>query len=31
MTYIAVFWSQALVSQSAASADGSEPPMTNPK
>ena len=30
-TYEKAFWSQALVSQSAASAAGSEPPTTNPK
>ena len=31
MTYSPAFWSQALVSQSAASAAGTLPPMTNPK
>ena len=31
MTYSPAFWSHADVSQSAASAAGSEPPITNPK
>ena len=31
MTYSPAFWSQALVSQSAARAAGTLPPITNPK
>lgn len=31
ITYRPAFWSHVEVNQSAASADGSEPPMTNPK
>ena len=31
MTYSPAFWSQALVSQSAATAAGTPPPITNPK
>jgi hypothetical protein len=31
MAYSPALLSQALVSQSAARADGSEPPITNPK
>ena len=31
ITYRPAFWSQALVSQSAASAAGTPPPITNPK
>ena len=31
MTYRPAFWSHALVSQSAASAAGTPPPITNPK